>query len=258
MPLGIRPTNDMAFKKTFGTPENKICLISLLNAILDLKSPITDVTIENPYNLQDFESDKLSILDIKAIDQSGAIYDIEMQLTVFAGLVQRIVFYGCELYAGQLKAGEDYDQLRAAYSICLIDGILWKDATAVHHRFQLVDLPSGRVLNDTLEIHTLQLGRYTLTEADLPTATTLEWWLFWLLHAHEYEPEELLRLFPEAAFQQATRTITQIAQKTEDKAMYDAREKAIRDYQSAINSAHHEGRQVKGRQEGRARRCERR
>lgn len=78
MPLGIRPTIDMAFKKTFGTPENKLCLISLLNSILDLESPITDVTIENPYNLQDFESDKLSILDVKAVDQSGTIYDIEI------------------------------------------------------------------------------------------------------------------------------------------------------------------------------------
>ena len=77
----------------------------------------------------------------------------------------------------------------------------------------------------------------------------MECWLFWLLHAHEYEPEELLRLFPQAAFQQATRTITQIAQKTEDKTMYDAREKAIRDYQSAINSALQEGEQI-GQQRG--------
>ena len=74
MRIGIRPTNDLAFKKTFGTPENKLALISLLNAILGLKVPICDMTIENPYNLQDFESDKLSILDIKAVDQSGAIY----------------------------------------------------------------------------------------------------------------------------------------------------------------------------------------
>ena len=51
-----------------------------------------------------------------------------------------------------------------------------------------------------------------------------------MAEGQEYEPDELLRLFPQAAFQQATRTITQIAQKTEDKAMYDAREKAIRDY----------------------------
>ena len=74
-------------------------------------------------------------------------------------------------------------------------------------------------------------------------------WVFWLLHAHEYEPDDLFRLFPQAAFQQATRTITQISLKTEDKAMYDAREKAIRDYQSAINSARREGKQ-EGKQEG--------
>lgn len=87
MPIGIRPTNDFAFKKTFGTPANKLALISLLNAILDLRIAIADVTIENPYNLQDFKDDKLSILDIKAVDQAGAIYDVEIQLTIFQGLV---------------------------------------------------------------------------------------------------------------------------------------------------------------------------
>ena len=76
MPLGIRPINDFAFKKIFGTPENRGALISLLNAILVPKSPIVEVTVENPFNMQDFEDDKLSILDIKAVDGSGAIYDI--------------------------------------------------------------------------------------------------------------------------------------------------------------------------------------
>jgi hypothetical protein len=48
MPLGIRPINDFAFKKTFGTPENRLALISLLNSIIERKSPIVDVTLENP------------------------------------------------------------------------------------------------------------------------------------------------------------------------------------------------------------------
>ena len=167
MPLGIRPINDFAFKKTFGTAENRVALISLLNAILKPNSPIVEVTLENPFNLQDFEDDKLSILDIKAVDGAGAIYDIEMQLAIFAGLVQRIVFYGCELYAGQLKAGDDYAGLHPVYSICLVNGILWPEATRVHHAFRLADAESGRVLQGTLEIHTLELGRYTLKEAEL-------------------------------------------------------------------------------------------
>ena len=167
MPIGIRAMNDFVFKKTFGTIANKLALISLLNAILRPSIPIVDVTIKNPYNLQDFLDDKLSILDIKAIDANGAIYDIEMQLTIFEGLVKRIVFYGCEVYAGQLSAGDDYTELRPVYAICFVNGKLWKDSKKVHHAFRLIDIDSRRVLEETIEIHTLELGMYNMTEADL-------------------------------------------------------------------------------------------
>ena len=146
MPIGIRPINDFAYKKIFGSPENKLILISLLNAILNLSNPIIDVTIVNPYNLQDFKDDKLSILDIKAVDQDGAIYDIEMQLSIFSGLIKRIVFYGCEIFAGQLKAGDDYSKLKPVYSICLLEKKLWDDSPKVHHAYRLKDALSGRIL----------------------------------------------------------------------------------------------------------------
>ena len=71
----------------------------------------------------------------------------------------------------------------------------------------------------------------------------------WLLHAHEYESEELLRLFPQPAIQLATQTIVRIAEKTEDKTMYDAREKAIRDRQWALNASFREG-EIKGEVKG--------
>ena len=241
MPLGIRPTNDYAFKRTFGTPENRVALISLLNAILDPSSPIVEVTLANPFNLQDFKDDKLSVLDIKAVDRTGAIYDIEMQLTTYEGLLQRIVFYGCELYADQLKKGDNYTNAYPVFSICLVNGILWKEARKVHHAFRFTDAESGRVLQETLEIHTLELGRYNLRESDLETANMLDCWLYWFLHAHEYEAEALWKLLPQQPIRQATQTIVRIAQVTEDKMMYDAREKAIRDYQWAMNSARREG-----------------
>ncbi len=253
MRIGIRPINDFAFKKIFGTSANKLALISFLNAVLRLHIPIVDVTIVNPYNLQDFLDDKLSILDIKAVDANGAIYDIEMQLTIFEGLIQRVVFYGCEIFAGQLNAGDDYTQLHPVYSICLINGILWKDAEKVHHAFRLTDQESGRTLDKTIEIHTLELGRYNLNEADLVMASMRDRWLYWFLHAHEYEPEALLALFPEAEMQLATITLARITEITEDKKMYDAREKALRDQQWALNAAHREGEiegEIKGKIEG--------
>lgn len=249
MPLGIRPINDFAFKKTFATAENRVALISLINAILRPKSPIVEVTLENPFNLQDFKDDKLSILDIKAVDRTGAIYDIEMQLTTDKGLVKRIVCYGCELYAGQLKSGDEHKTLNPVYSIWLINGILWPDASRVHHAFRLADAESGRALPETLEIHTLELGRYNVRESELCSASMLDCWLYWLLHAHEYEPAALAELLPQPAIRQATGTLTRIAEITEDKAMYDARERAIRDREWELDATFREG-EVEGEIKG--------
>jgi predicted transposase/invertase (TIGR01784 family) len=134
-----------------------------------------------------------------------------------------------------------------------LDAILFKDATNLHHRFRLSDTATGRVLNELLEIHILELPRYTLTVEQLPKASKCDWWLFWLLRAQDYEPEELLRLFPEAEFQQATRSLIEIAEKTRDKMAYDKRELALRDQRAAITTALEQGRQegeLKGRQEG--------
>ena len=144
-------------------------LISLLHAILDLPRRISAVTIQNPFNYQDFYEDKLSVLGIKAVDEVGAIYDIEMQLEAHLGLIQRVIFYGCELYAGQMRSGDDYSQLKPVFAICLLEGILWPDSRRVHHAFRLVDQESNRVLQDTIEFHILEMGWYKLKESELAT-----------------------------------------------------------------------------------------
>ncbi len=191
----------------------------------------------------------LELLTESSKNCTGAIYDIEVQLAIFEGLVQRIVYYGCELYAGQLTRGDDYENLHPVYSIWLLNGILWSVASQVHHTFRLADEESGRILRETLEIHTLELGRYNLTEAELRSASTLDCWLYWLLHAHEYEPAALLKLLPQPAIRQATETLARIAEITEDKAMYDAREKAIRDRKWELKASFSEG-ETKGEIKG--------
>jgi hypothetical protein len=59
----------------------------------------------------------------------------------------------------------------------------------------------------------------------------------------------LMSLFPEAEFQQATQTLVAIKEITEDKQMYDATEKARRDWQWALNAKLAEG-ELKGKIEG--------
>jgi hypothetical protein len=139
------------------------------------------------------------------------------------------------------------------YSIWLVNGVLWPDATPVHHAFRLTDKDSGRVLEETLEIHTLELGRYNITGSELRSASELDCWLFWLLHADEYDPAVLAELLPQLAIRQATEALARIAQISEDKAMYDAREKAIRDRKWELGATFLEGErkgEIKGKIEG--------
>ena len=173
-----------------------------------------------------------------------------MQLSVTTGLTKRLVFYGCELYAGQLSQGEDYTCLRPVYSISILNEFLFGQDAAGHHRFRLADMENKRVLENTLEIHLLELPRYNLSEADLGTATPVERWVFLLRYAQDYDAQTLRKLFPEVGFSQAIDTFETISLKTEDRQMYDTRDKAARDRLWLMNGAMKEA-ENKGREEGR-------
>ena len=100
-----------------------------------------------------------------------------------------------------------------------------------------------------MEVHTVELTKYNLSEETICEATAIEQWAFFFLFADRYEPERLRELLPGVEFQRAITVIEAIAAKTEDRVMYDQREKAQRDYQWALDGAREEGRKA-GRDEG--------
>ena len=131
--IGIRPWVDFAFRKIFGKPSNEICLISLLNSVLDLPHPIQSVQFQNPFSLKDFQDDKLVCVDVKATDQVGRIFVVEIQIVVQPSFAKRAMFYACTAYADQLRKGQGYGELKATYSVCLLMRRLWDDEQLHHH-----------------------------------------------------------------------------------------------------------------------------
>jgi predicted transposase/invertase (TIGR01784 family) len=101
--------NDIAFRKIFGNDTKTEILISFLNAILKLEGSkqIVWVEILNPYQLPRMAGSKTTILDVRAKDQSGNFYIVEMQVTDKKGLDKHITFYSARGYASQLDAGEN-------------------------------------------------------------------------------------------------------------------------------------------------------
>ncbi len=82
-----------------------------------------------------------------------------------------------------------------------------------------------------------------MDEASLEVADELSKWVFFLRKAQDYSADELRELLPRREFQEAIQIIETIAQKTEDRTMFDQREKAIRDYDWAMWGAREEGRE---------------
>lgn len=123
MPIPIDPKVDYAFKHVFGREESKPALISLLEAVLEppFGHRITDLDLLDPFNHQESPNDKTSVLDIKARDQSGRRFNIEMQMLAYGAFRERALYYWARLHQGQLKKGKDFRILRPTVAICFVD-----------------------------------------------------------------------------------------------------------------------------------------
>jgi predicted transposase/invertase (TIGR01784 family) len=144
----IDPKIDCVFKALLGSEANRNLLIHFLNAMLagELPEPLTDVEILNPYNEREFLDDKLSIVDVKARDGQGRLYQIEIQVLSYRHLPARMLYTWADLYSQQLRSGQDYALLRPTYALWLLaDDRLTEDAEAVHD-YQLRDRQGQRLL----------------------------------------------------------------------------------------------------------------
>lgn len=239
----INPCIDFAFKKLFGSEENADLLIALINAILQLPSPITKVTIKNPYSISDYRSDKLSILDIKAQDQNGQWFNIEMQMAKDPVYDKRALYYWCKILTEQLQQGDLYEKLAKTFSINLLGFNLISTTTQVHNRYRILNLDTFQDDNkhNLLELHYLELEKFKKSYTELSTA--LDRWLAFFTSAQDLSIDNqlppTLRTDP---FVIKALDITKRLFNEEERKLYELRLQLIRDESSRMDSAIAQGR----------------
>ena len=162
----ISPRIDIAFKKIFGVEENKDLLISLINSIVSQSDQVSDVVLLNPYNVQNFKTDKLSILDIKAKGIDGKQFNIEIQITDEADYDKRALYYWGKLYTEQLKTSEDYSKLNKTIGIHILNFTSISGTERYHHAFHLVDEATGLRYFKDIELHTIELNKFAKNSDD--------------------------------------------------------------------------------------------
>jgi predicted transposase/invertase (TIGR01784 family) len=118
----INPKTDFAFKKIFGSEQNKDILISFLNALLyEGKKTIKDLEILNPYQAPKIKGVKDTYLDVKAQLKSGKTVIVEMQVLNVEGFEKRILYNAAKAYSIQLNRAEEYALLNPVIALTITD-----------------------------------------------------------------------------------------------------------------------------------------
>ncbi len=104
------PKSDIAFKKIFGDEKKTKPLISFLNAVMSLEGEnrIEKVTILNPHQAPKLEGLKYTLLDIKAVDETGKEFIVEMQMEKQKHIAKRVLYYTSKAYVSQIDKGDKY------------------------------------------------------------------------------------------------------------------------------------------------------
>ena len=219
----INPLVDFVFKRLFGAPENLDLLCSLLNGLLQPRVPIVELALLNPYTESEFQGDGRTVVDVKARDADGWTFQVEVQAMVRARLIPRMLYSAVDLYQSQLSEGQDYSTLRPVVALWILDGVLFRESTGWHHRFELWDPGKNLRMTDHLQIHTVELPRWRPEEALDDGAR----WVYFLREARNWKVlPEVLRT-PE--LEKAMAVLNRISQKQVDYLQYQARQNFLRE-----------------------------
>lgn len=223
----IDPKVDCVFKAILGHEEHTELLIHFLNAVLqgDADSRIQAVQILNPFNEREFESDKLSVVDIKARDVQGRSYQIEIQLALHPGLAARILYTWSTIYHGLLRKGEPFTTLQPVVSIWLLNESLFAVPHVSHLPFHVCNCECGVVLTDQLQIHLLQLPDWQLQPEDYEE---LDRWMYLFREGENLDVEHPPAILQTQEMTQAMQVLQQFAENEARFLLYQKRLDTLR------------------------------
>jgi predicted transposase/invertase (TIGR01784 family) len=237
----INPRVDFAFKKLFGSEENKDLLISLINSMVRERDQVADLELKNPYSLAAYREGKLSILDIRARDVKGRWFNVEMQISEDLNFDKRAIYYWSKLVTEQLAEGMMYKELKKTISINILNFDFTPDKNEYHSIYRIMDTRScvDDNLHDMFEMHYLELLNFKKDYAEIGTA--LDRWAVFLSRAYELDRDNLpqaLRGDPQIL--KAIAAVDRMFNE-EERQIYEVRMQAYADVESRIGSAFDHG-----------------
>lgn len=167
----LDPTNDIAFKKLFGTEDHKPLLISFLNAILSLEGHrrIKQVDFLTKDQAPLIKESKTSILDVKCTDERNVQYIVEMQNRTVPGFIKRTQFYVAHSYVAQASAGSDYLELKPVILLAIANHELFPSKGQIISYHKTLDIETLKHDLQDMSYVFIELPKFDKGEEELET-----------------------------------------------------------------------------------------
>ena len=253
-------TSDYVFKRIFAREENNSMLKDFLEAILNIH--INKVEVKNPELTPNMADEKLGILDLKLDIDNERVVDVEMQVSNEYNIKERSSTYLSKLAAEQLKAKQNYKELKKIITINILK-YNYIERNAYHsiarmkyehtNPIEFVDMgynEEEEEATNTFEMHFIELPKFKQKNPECNTK--LEQWL-WLIDGSEEEKVKMSAKENEE-INKTVEELNKLSKDPEEVAKYEEREWSIMRYNVEMKTNRELGEkdgEARGREEGR-------
>ena len=246
----MKPKVDMAFKEIMMDEKART---GFLSAMLKIRpEDIKETRILNANLRKGHEDDKQGILDVRILMNDAVEINVEIQLTRLKVWANRALFYLAKMYADQIAPKQNYGVFKKCVSISILDFKLFPDEEDFYSCFHIREDTRNFIYTDKMEFHVLELPK--LPEELKEDCSNIELWAKFINAERKEEFDMLAQKDPyiKSAYEQ----LQVVSQDKEKRLEYEARQKAIWDYNQMVLEAEERG-EERGRKQGEKRAGER-
>ncbi len=252
----IRATSDIFIASLLSAPKNEPILRNLVNAVLKDSGgvPVVSAQVLNPINVKEFLFDKGIVLDVRVEDETGRIFNIEVQTSQHPAFAERILFGWADTFSSQLHAGHAYQQLRPVFCIVITEFKIFDGVDGVHLVFELRERNHPNLsLSNHLEIHFLRLDGVLQRPKMLENVEpNLRHWINFLVFGGTKEEDEMSQILEnDPILMAAVGELRRYSSDPEMRELERRRKLWKLEQESGLYAAKAEGRE-EGREEGKA------
>jgi len=257
----LDPTNDIAFRRIFGTEKNKDILIHFINDILGLqgKDQIQDITFQPTIQDPEIASKKQSTIDVLCKDANGVQIIVEMQVSPQQGFAKRAQYYAAKAYARQLnkgkKEGARYKDLKAVIFIAICSRAIFKHKKAYLSRHIILDKETYTQDFKDFSFTIVELSKFKIKKIE-NLSNIIEKWCYFFKYAPKTTESDLAKIIgTDEMIERAYEELNQFNWTEAELNAYEKEEKRLMDNQAAEDYIFNQGIEkgiVEGREKGRA------